>query len=226
MQGWMTSLETMMRNMSGGPRVQESGAASELRMDAMEAALGARLDTVAAAAERLEAAMLRPTASTSPGAEVWLRGALDGQRQELADIKAISTAMSRGVASLPTREEVAQHFNTTQEHLQETKYELEAGAEKGLLSLQLKLDEAHKSLSAGHEDLHKTMTDAGVLAEGFYSDVQKSYEQLLKEVKGLGKVEQVMIQTADNVLDTKRRIEYGVHQILLEIGDLVKLQVL
>lgn len=33
-----------------------------------------------------------------------------------------------------------------------------------------------------------------------------------------------MIQTADNVLDTKRRIEYGVHQILLEIGDLVKLQ--
>lgn len=213
-----------MRNVSGGARVQE-GAASELRLDAMEAALGARLDTVAAAAERLESMVLRSTPSTATGGEGWLRGAMDGQRQELADLKALSTAMSRGVASLPTREEVAQHFNTTQERLQETKYELEAGAEKGLLSLQLKLDEAHKSLSVGQEDLHKTLTDAGVLAEGFYSDVQKSYEQLLKEVKSLAKVEQVMIQTADNVLDTKRRIEYGVHQILLEIGDLVKLQV-
>lgn len=39
----------------------------------------------------------------------------------------------------------------------------------------------------------------------------------------LGKVEQVMVQTADSVLDTKRRVEYGVHQILLEVGDLVKI---
>lgn len=31
-----------------------------------------------------------------------------------------------------------------------------------------------------------------------------------------------MVQTADSVLDTKRRVEYGVHQILLEVGDLVK----
>lgn len=37
-------------------------------------------------------------------------------------------------------------------------------------------------------------------------------------------MEEVLIQTADNVLDTKRRIEYGVHQILLETGDLIKSQ--
>lgn len=37
-------------------------------------------------------------------------------------------------------------------------------------------------------------------------------------------MEEVLIQTADNVLDTKRRIEYGVHQILLEVGELIKSQ--
>lgn len=31
-----------------------------------------------------------------------------------------------------------------------------------------------------------------------------------------------MVQTADSVLDTKRRVEYGVHQILLEVAGLVQ----
>lgn len=33
-----------------------------------------------------------------------------------------------------------------------------------------------------------------------------------------------MLQTSDNVLDTKRRIEYGIHQISLEVSEAVKLQ--
>jgi hypothetical protein len=52
--------------------------------------------------------------------------------------------------------------------------------------------------------------------------MDKKYEELLKEFKDLSKIEQVLIQTADNVLDTKRRIEYGTHQILLEVGALIK----
>lgn len=44
------------------------------------------------------------------------------------------------------------------------------------------------------------------------------------QVQALAKGEKVMIQTADNVLDTKRRIEYGIHQILLEVGALVTSQ--
>lgn len=31
-----------------------------------------------------------------------------------------------------------------------------------------------------------------------------------------------MVSMADHVLDTKKRVEYGVHQILLEVGDLIK----
>ncbi|ERL85847.1 hypothetical protein D910_03262 [Dendroctonus ponderosae] len=35
-------------------------------------------------------------------------------------------------------------------------------------------------------------------------------------------MEQVMIQTADSVLDTKRRMEYGVHQIIAEVDKQMK----
>ncbi|XP_047992771.1 uncharacterized protein LOC125231368 [Leguminivora glycinivorella] len=43
-------------------------------------------------------------------------------------------------------------------------------------------------------------------------------------VQALAKDEHVMQSTADNVLATKKRIEYGVHQILVEVGELVRAQ--
>lgn len=60
---------------------------------------------------------------------------------------------------------------------------------------------------------------------GLVADVAKSYEALTKEMGALAGVERVLMQTGDNVLDAKRRVEYGVHQILLEVGSLVKQQV-
>lgn len=68
------------------------------------------------------------------------------------------------------------------------------------------------------------ITNSFAAVEALNTNIQKSYEQVLREMKGLSKIEQVLIQTADNVLDAKRRIEYGTHQILLEVGDLVKQQ--
>lgn len=38
----------------------------------------------------------------------------------------------------------------------------------------------------------------------------------------MSKLEKVMVQTGENVLDVKRRVEFGVHQILLEVNDLIK----
>ncbi|XP_054266624.1 uncharacterized protein LOC128988892 [Macrosteles quadrilineatus] len=238
-QGWMSNMENMVHNMSS----RESGG----RVDAMEAALSARVDNLASAVERLEVHLLRPSSTAVGPADLegllrnmenrlsrlqvsptqdysTIQSALDGQGRSLAELKEMTNTATRALEELATRAEVVGLMNSTRDELQEIKYELSASSDKGFMRLEHKMDDTHKSLTSGQEDLHKTMTDASVMAEAFYGDVQKSYEQLLKEVKGLAKVEQVMIQTADNVLDTKRRIEYGVHQILLEIGDLVKLQ--
>lgn len=55
--------------------------------------------------------------------------------------------------------------------------------------------------------------------------MSKSYESLTKELGALAGVERVLLQTGDNVIEAKRRVEYGVHQILLEVGSLIKQQV-
>nr|CAD7424013.1 unnamed protein product [Timema monikensis] len=104
------------------------------------------------------------------------------------------------------------------------RYELSSGSDMGIAKLEGKVMEVQLALGRGQEEILKSVTDTGVMSEALYADVTRSYDQLLKEVQGLAKVEQVLLQTADNVLDTKRRIEYGVHQILLEVGDLVKIQ--
>ncbi len=44
-----------------------------------------------------------------------------------------------------------------------------------------------------------------------------------KEIRGLSNVEQVLVDTADAVMDTKRKIEFGVQQIIYKVGELVKL---
>ena len=62
------------------------------------------------------------------------------------------------------------------------------------------------------------------MAETLADRVDKSYASIAKEINGLQKVEQVLLDTADGVLDTKRRLEFAVQQILLELGDSIRRQ--
>lgn len=55
-------------------------------------------------------------------------------------------------------------------------------------------------------------------------DLVNNTEHVNQELHDLEKGQSVMVSMADHVLDTKKRVEYGVHQILLEVGDLVKAQ--
>lgn len=55
-------------------------------------------------------------------------------------------------------------------------------------------------------------------------DLANNADRVNQELHDLSKGQGVMVSMADHVLDTKKRVEYGVHQILLEVGDLVKSQ--
>lgn len=55
-------------------------------------------------------------------------------------------------------------------------------------------------------------------------DLANNAEHVNQELNDLEKGQSVIVSMADHVLDTKKRVEYGVHQILLEVGDLVKAQ--
>ena len=74
------------------------------------------------------------------------------------------------------------------------------------------------------EQLAVQVEESAQMTETLAERVDKSYEGLAKEINGLSKVEQVLLETADGVLDTKRRLEFAVQQILLELGDSIRRQ--
>merc|ERR1711990_1042023 len=58
--------------------------------------------------------------------------------------------------------------------------------------------------------------ESGSMAESLFERVDNGYKELENEIKGLANVEQVLLDTADSVMDTKRKIEFGVQQIIFK----------
>ncbi|XP_022190928.2 uncharacterized protein LOC111049215 [Nilaparvata lugens] len=239
-QTWMSNMEALWRN--------QSNANDQGRMEAVNTSLNNIMSQMEVILARLEMFIQRPQPTVTDVVNYEgvisrfedklsqlrsnnqndlassLQSSLNKQERMINDLKDSINSINRNSESLPTKQELQEFLNSSREENQELKYELISANEKEVAKLEMKLDVLKGDVVKNQDNIYKTLNDAGELAEGFYADVQKSYEQLQNEVKALNKVEQVLIQTADNVLDTKRRIEYGVHQILLEVGDLVKIQ--
>ncbi|XP_037086036.1 uncharacterized protein LOC119106486 [Pollicipes pollicipes] len=81
-----------------------------------------------------------------------------------------------------------------------------------------------EGLKGGQTQLTNMVQESMAMAEGLYERVNQGYNDLKREIQGLSNLEEVMVDTADSVLDTKRRLEFGVQQILLEVEAAVKAQ--
>lgn len=104
--------------------------------------------------------------------------------------------------------------NGTAQLVQETKH----AVMEAIQSLSDRLDEVERRREASEAS---RLVAAAESTKAFQDDVQNSFQLMSNEVKTLSDVEKVLKQTADNVLDTKRRIEYSTHQILMEVTAVV-----
>jgi len=72
-------------------------------------------------------------------------------------------------------------------------------------------------------ELKDIIVESGSMAESLFERVDMGYKELEEEIKGLSNVEQVLLDTADSVMDTKRKIEFGVQQIIYKVSELIEL---
>lgn len=84
------------------------------------------------------------------------------------------------------------------------------------------IDTLRDNIAANHRDITNSINTVSANVDSLSSQFATNSKNLQSEIENLGKVEQVMVQTADSVLDTKRRVEYGVHQIIAEMQQLIK----
>ena len=82
-----------------------------------------------------------------------------------------------------------------------------------------KLGRVQDILRSGQKHIEGKVKEAEFAIETLFTKMETGYEQLSKELKGLSNVESVLLDTGDSVLDTKRRLEYGVQQIMGELNN-------
>jgi len=88
-------------------------------------------------------------------------------------------------------------------------------------SLREALDATETHILSASQELKDMVVESGSIAESLFERVDTGYKELENEIKGLANVEQVLLDTADSVMDTKRKIEFGVQQIIFKVTELV-----
>jgi len=90
-------------------------------------------------------------------------------------------------------------------------------------SLKMALKTSEMAILQASTELKDIVVESGHMAESLYERVDSGYKDLEKEIAGLANVEQVLLNTADSVMETKRKIEFGVQQIIFKVTELVQL---
>jgi len=93
----------------------------------------------------------------------------------------------------------------------------------GKKSLRRALEATENHILSASRELKEMVVESGSMAESLFERVDTGYKELENEIKGLANVEQVLLDTADSVMDTKRKIEFGVQQIIFKVTELVEM---
>merc|ERR1719233_1324428 len=91
------------------------------------------------------------------------------------------------------------------------------------MSLRQTIHATEQHILSSSNELKDIIVESGSMAESLFERVDSGYKELEEEIKGLSNVEQVLLNTADSVMDTKRKIEFGVQQIIFKVSELIQL---
>uniref|UniRef100_A0A6P7FQY6 Myosin-10-like isoform X4 n=1 Tax=Diabrotica virgifera virgifera TaxID=50390 RepID=A0A6P7FQY6_DIAVI len=80
------------------------------------------------------------------------------------------------------------------------------------------LESIINNINKTHEDIAQRVDDLAGISVTLGESFKNNYDQIRNEIKGLNRLDQVMINTADGVIDTKQKVEFGVQQILAELS--------
>ncbi|XP_028159756.1 uncharacterized protein LOC114352370 [Ostrinia furnacalis] len=168
-----------------------------------------------------------PLSEVSLADEAWhskMSEVMEKQEKEIVKIQKLLSDAESMWKDLPRLADLQISINQTLEAIESAKEDLKETSEKVVSQVAVKLREMTDRLATTNEDIQNSLTQGNTMTEHAYNDISRSYESLKNEVQSLTKNERVLIETADNVIATKKRIEYGVHQILAEVGELVRNQ--
>ncbi|XP_059618018.1 myosin-9 [Phlebotomus argentipes] len=141
--------------------------------------------------------------------------------EALADIRTKVYDMNPGVGASLSKELVQDLNKETLEAIQDMKLEVLEASDKSFTKTAARIKETHDDIQSSVADVLKQLSETTTSAESFFEEFVKRQETLQADVTALSKIDKMLLQTADSVLDTKRKVELGVHQISQQVGEIV-----
>lgn len=128
---------------------------------------------------------------------------------------------NQGLSGLDKNYFVTLH-NETLEAIEDMRIEVLTASDKSFTKTATRIKESADNLDSSISEVLKTVAESATTAETLNEGVSTSLNELKNEIKGLNKLETVLLQMGDNILSIKRGMEFNVHAISLEVGDLIK----
>ncbi|XP_066252952.1 putative leucine-rich repeat-containing protein DDB_G0290503 [Euwallacea similis] len=148
--------------------------------------------------------------------------ALDSQMTQVIEIVTDVRLIQSQIASLPQKPEIETVQNLTFSKLEEIIHQMPSNHLRSLENLENTLKVVQDHAVKNHDAVKSSFNELTEITSHLTESFSSNYENIRTEIQNLGKMEQVIMQTADSVLDTKRRVEYGVHQIISEVDKHMK----
>lgn len=119
-----------------------------------------------------------------------------------------------------TKDKVSELAQETKNNFAKVEYQLVDSESNRSLASVLKSTETN--ILGASKELKEIVIESGHMAESLFERVNTGYDELKEEIDGLSNVEKVLLDTADSVMDTKKKLEFGVQQIIFKVEELVQ----
>ncbi|XP_055596512.1 uveal autoantigen with coiled-coil domains and ankyrin repeats [Uranotaenia lowii] len=122
----------------------------------------------------------------------------------------------------PDKAFMKQLINETLDAIEDMRLEVLTASDKSFSKTATRIKENNEVLQASVNEILKTLSEEIVDTEAFFANTKNDIGTLKEEIAALSRLEKFLLQTGENVLDAKRGIDYGIHQILREVTEVVK----
>lgn len=220
LESWMSNVEGMLSKQSTSNELLPS----KDKLDAMEAAYNSKMDYIASLIEKLQSEVLTTSARMS---------SLFEQQREHHSIEhkkwhgSIISQMELQSNKLAQMREYSNNNidnGSITEEIRLAKDDIMSLVNGGLNKLESKFKELDYSIHSEEKNMISVITEGRQMMHDYFRKIHEKFETLSNDIDAMEKMEKILIKTDENVLDTKRKIEFMMFQIIKGVDESISSQ--
>uniref|UniRef100_A0A182NTE1 Uncharacterized protein n=1 Tax=Anopheles dirus TaxID=7168 RepID=A0A182NTE1_9DIPT len=130
-----------------------------------------------------------------------------------------SASTGKDPSALPDRAFIQGLVNETLEAINDMRLEVLTASDKSFTKTATRIKENNEVLQSSVDEILKTLTEELTTAEAFHNTAK---DQFVSMNETMAQLSVFLLKAGENILDAKRGIDYGILQIMREVGDVVK----